>query len=210
VIGRPTGGPGAREPLPPPPAPAAAAAREPAGRGPAVAAAAPAGDAPAPQGRILGGSANVRLTLGRQGDAVVITPVIAAKGVAVGAGDVKKDVGNFNVNTAVRLVPKASAQPEDATFLQRLSELTIPSLALTGSGADVRLEQPLVVRDPGVALASFGGDARPRPAQCGGRRCPARRSARSSAAGSIWPSCSRRSRRGRAHGPGRCTPTPAT
>src|SRR3712207_7368246 len=45
---------------------------------------------------------------------------------------------------------RSSAAP-DATLMQRLSELSIPTLALNGAGANVKLERPLVVKDPAGA-----------------------------------------------------------
>ena len=83
---------------------------------------------------------------------MVITPELNAKGLAIGAGDVSKNVGDVSVRTAIQLVPGGSVAPE-ATLMQRLSELSIPTLTLTGAGANVKLERPLVVKDPAGAAA---------------------------------------------------------
>jgi hypothetical protein len=104
-------------------------------------------DKPAPQGRILAGSAAARLTLGHQGQNVTITPELTANGLTIGAGDVTKNVGDVVLRTAVQMVG-ADKAPADATFMQRVREVNVPSLTLTGAGADVKLERPLVMKDP--------------------------------------------------------------
>lgn len=117
---------------------------------------APADDAPAPPAIIRGGAATIRVALGREGGQVVLTPEVLAKGLTFQAGDVTRDVGDITFKTAVRMAPAASA-PAGATLMQRLSELTIPSLVLSGAGADLKLEKPLVVKDPAIAFGAFGG-----------------------------------------------------
>jgi hypothetical protein len=102
---------------------------------------------PAPVGRILGGNANVNLTLAHQGGEVVITPAISAKGLIVGAGDVSKNVGDVTVNTAVHMVSSTAKQPDNATLMQRLAELNIPTMAIAGAGAKLDLDKPLVVKE---------------------------------------------------------------
>jgi hypothetical protein len=109
---------------------------------------------PVPQGRILAGSANAKLTLGHQGNHVTITPDITVKGLALGAGDVSKNVGDVVIRTAIQLAAADNA-PADATVMQRLRELTVPNLTLTGAGADVKLDRPLVMKDPGSSNPSM-------------------------------------------------------
>jgi hypothetical protein len=58
------------------------------------------------------------------------------------------------LNTSVQMTG-APSPPADATFMQRLRELTIPSLTLTGGGTDVKLDRPLVMKDPGSPNASM-------------------------------------------------------
>lgn len=119
---------------------------------------APADDAPAPPAIIRGGAATIRVALGREGGQVVLTPEVLAKGLTFQAGDVTRDVGDITFKTAVRMAPAASARA-DAGFMERLSELTIPSLVLSGAGADLKLEKPLVVKDPAIAFGAFGGSS---------------------------------------------------
>jgi hypothetical protein len=109
---------------------------------------------PAPQGRILAGSASAKFTLAHQGNALTIDPDVTAKGLAIGAGDVTKSVGDVVLRTSVQMAG-ADKAPADATFMQRVRELTIPSLTLTGAGADVKLDRPLVMKDPGSSNPSM-------------------------------------------------------
>jgi hypothetical protein len=113
-----------------------------------------------PQGQITGGSANIRVTVDHQGSEVVITPDVIAKAVTIGAGDVTKSIGDVELRTAIRFTPADNA-PADATFLQGLRELTVPSLTAKLAGANVRLERPLVIKDPQAALAAFTSTTQP-------------------------------------------------
>lgn len=116
---------------------------------------APADDAPPPPAQIREGTATIRLTLAREGGQVVLTSNVAAKSLAFRTGDVFREVGDVDFNASMRLVAAASA-PADAGFLEGLRELTVPTLVVSGAGAQLKLEQPLVVRDPAVALGAFG------------------------------------------------------
>jgi len=81
-------------------------------------AAKPAADEkPAPQGRILAGSASAKFVLAHQGNSLTINPDVTAKGLVIGAGDVTKNVGDVVLKTSVQMVSvdKAAA---DATFMQ--------------------------------------------------------------------------------------------
>lgn len=92
---------------------------------------------PAEAGRIRGGSANVRLAVARQGETTVVTPEIDVKSLSVGAGKMSRDVGDVTV--------RGSAQ------LAGADGMTIPTLAIKGAGADLRLEKPLVVKNVGAS-----------------------------------------------------------
>jgi hypothetical protein len=121
---------------------------------------APAADdrAPAPPPEIRSGAMTLTLTLVRDGGVTVVTPEIVARDLSFRAGEAFKKVGDVTCRTTVRLVSRESA-PAGAGLMERVRELTIPSLVFTGAGAEVELEKPLVMKDPAAALGSLGAAA---------------------------------------------------
>jgi hypothetical protein len=88
--------------------------------------------------RILAGVANARLSVGRDGDVVVLTPRIRTTGLAIGGGEVPTKTADVSVDSEVRLNSAAE-------------EITIASLDARGPGTAIKLERPLVMKGSGAA-----------------------------------------------------------